>query len=383
MRRPQSAFFRRALFQVHLWTGIAVGLYVFVVCVTGAALTFRIDLQRAEYPHLFTPSTGGPLAEPGSIMDSVSAAFPDGRLSGIEAPTTLRPTYLAYVSRGTGFLTVLVDPVTARVLGVLPERSWVRTLQDLHFDLLGGRRGRAVNGIGAVLLLAMCLTGAVIWWPGAARWRRGFTVDLRRSWRRITWDLHGAIGVWTLAFTAMWAVTGANFTFGSQIRAMVNRLSPLSVVSAPKSDPAAKAAGAPDWAALIDKAKAMAPDHDVARVVLPFSESDAFLVMLSGESPTPAGSATLRPVYFDRYTGAVLSEPAQGRRSAGDVVMAWMSPLHVGNFGGTAVRLAWALLGLAPPALFVTGFTMWWVRVVRPRRAQRRLAGGTIPFIRA
>ena len=56
--------------------------------------------------------------------------------------------------------------------------------------------------------------------------------------------------------------------------------------------------------------------------------------------------------------------------SAGDVVIAWMSPLHVGNFGGTGVRVAWLVLGLAPPMLFVTGFIMWGVRGGRPPRAR-------------
>jgi len=55
------------------------------------------------------------------------------------------------------------------------------------------------------------------------------------------------------------------------------------------------------------------------------------------------------------------------RRTLGDTVMAWIAPLHVGGFNATALRVAWFLLGLAPPALFVTGFIMWWTRVVRPR----------------
>jgi uncharacterized iron-regulated membrane protein len=50
--------------------------------------------------------------------------------------------------------------------------------------------------------------------------------------------------------------------------------------------------------------------------------------------------------------------------------MAWVSPLHVGSFGGAGVRVAWLVLGLMPPVLFVTGFTMWWTRVVRPRGAR-------------
>ena len=107
---------------------------------TGAALVFRIDLQRAAHPRLFTPRERGPLADPVTVMESVSRAYPGHRLSGVDAPTTGRPTYLAYVTTASSFTTVLIDPVSAQVLGELPERSWIRTLQDLHYDLLGGRK---------------------------------------------------------------------------------------------------------------------------------------------------------------------------------------------------------------------------------------------------
>jgi uncharacterized iron-regulated membrane protein len=41
--------------------------------------------------------------------------------------------------------------------------------------------------------------------------------------------------------------------------------------------------------------------------------------------------------------------------------------LHFGRFGGLEVRITWAILGLAPAVLFITGFIVWWRRVVRPR----------------
>ena len=100
LHKPQSVLLRRALFQIHLWTGILTGLYILVVCTTGAALVFRINLQRAQHPHLFTPSASGPTAPAATILKACSDAYPDDRLSGIDAPTTTRQTYLAYVVRG-------------------------------------------------------------------------------------------------------------------------------------------------------------------------------------------------------------------------------------------------------------------------------------------
>ncbi len=47
IRQPQTIWLRRALFQVHLWTGIAPGLYVFLVSVTGSVLVYRNEFYRA------------------------------------------------------------------------------------------------------------------------------------------------------------------------------------------------------------------------------------------------------------------------------------------------------------------------------------------------
>ncbi len=379
LHKPQSVFLRRALFQVHLWTGILTGLYIVVVCVTGAALVFRIDLQRAQHPHLFTPSAPGPTAPAATILESIRDAYPGDRLSGIDAPTTTRPTYLAYVVRGPQFLTILADPVTGTVLGELPERSFVRTVQDLHFDLLGGRTGRVVNGFGALGLLLMCLTGAVIWWQGLLNWRRGLMIDVRRSWKRVNWDLHSAVGFWTLALIAIWAVTGAYFAFPTAFRNAVNRVSPISVARSPQSDPSGKGLQPPSWREMVEIASRRVPGAAVARVVLPSSDRGAFLVQFSDVTPTPAGSPNLTSVYLDQFTGAVLEAPTPGARTAGDVIMAWVAPLHVGNFGGFGIRLAWAILGLAPALLFVTGFIMWWTRVVKPRWLSQRENRATQP----
>jgi uncharacterized iron-regulated membrane protein len=202
-------------------------------------------------------------------------------------------------------------------------------------------------------------------------------VDRTRQWKRVNWDLHSATGFWTVLFIAMWAVTGFYFSFPAAFRSMVNRISPITVARAPQSRPRVADEPALSWRTLIDRAREHAPAQFVARVVVPFDDKAAFLVMFSKVRPTPLG-ATLMPVYLDQYTGARLAADAPSRRTAGDVIMEWVAPLHVGNFGGTAVRVLWMVLGLAPPLLFATGFTMWWQRVVRPRWMRAGQRAGAI-----
>ena len=217
----------------------------------------------------------------------------------------------------------------------------------------------------------MCITGLVIWWPGIANWRRAFTVDVRRGWKRINFDLHSAVGIWTVTFVSVWAITGVYFAFPSQFRAVVNLVSPLTVARAPVSNVAMRERQPrPTWSALIEEARHQMPGRPVARVVIPATDEAAFHVLFADTAPTPVDASELRSVYLDQYTGVVLQGPAGSPRTAGDIVMAWVRPLHVGSFGGIFIKAAWLVLGLAPPLLFMSGMIMWWNRVVRERWAR-------------
>ena len=51
LQQPQSMLARRVLFQIHLWTGLALGLYIVAICVSGSVLVYRNELYRAFSPN--------------------------------------------------------------------------------------------------------------------------------------------------------------------------------------------------------------------------------------------------------------------------------------------------------------------------------------------
>jgi len=81
-------------------------------------------------------------------------------------------------------------------------------LVRFHSELLAGDIGRTVNGIGGACATLLCVTGAVIWWPGIEHWRRSLTVSWRAHFPRISWDLHSALGFWCLPFVLLWGISG-------------------------------------------------------------------------------------------------------------------------------------------------------------------------------
>ena len=104
----------------------------------------------------------------------------------------------------------LFNPYTGEDLGDSFTRGEQAVLWSvrLHDDLLFGTSGRYWNGVASAFVTLLCLTGAVVWWPGSARWRRSLIVRAGSGWRRLTWDLHSAMGAWLFLFILMWGVSG-------------------------------------------------------------------------------------------------------------------------------------------------------------------------------
>jgi len=102
----------------------------------------------------------------------------------------------------------------------------VEWLADLHGNLVSGSTGRLVNGVGAICVTLLCLTGAVIWWPGIQHWRRSLTVDWKAHFGRVNWDLHSSLGFWCLLLVLMWAISGIYLCFPQPFSALVDLLEP-------------------------------------------------------------------------------------------------------------------------------------------------------------
>lgn len=250
VRQPQRVWIRKALFQIHLWSGIGFGLYIFFISVTGSVLVYRNELYMA--------------------------ATPDQR-SGEQVPLGIR---------------------------------LVSTLIELHKEFLAGPTGRTLNGVGAVAVMLMVLTGLVIWWPGATRWRSSLTLHRNVGWRRFIWELHSMVGIWCFGIILMFALSGLYLCFPLSFHALADRIQPVTL------------------------------DNNGERFV------DSLLYWLAF-------------LHFGRINGIGL--PCAGP-----------------GLCDQSVKAVWALAGLVPAVMFVTGATMWWNRVLRRWLGRKPSASGNI-----
>ena len=316
----------------------------------------------------YTIEPGPPRADLIEAAGRIRAAYPGRTLTGISNPTAAVPTIRGYLLKGADdYIAIDVHPLTGRLLGVSQfDESFLHWLQHLHFELLAGRTGRILNGIGAALILVMALTGIVIWWPGIARWRQSTKVDFRRRWKRINWDLHSATGFWTAALLLLWTISGIYFAWPLYFGAAVNALSPVTLAKLPPPSRAKTTTPPPDVRRLLAQAQSLSPGATPLSITLPARGRGHIRVFMARETPPRYESADYH--FFDAATGRHLLVWHRGRESTfGDLVIAWLGPLHFGTFGGIPVKVLWVILGLAPAVLAVTGLLMYWNRYLGKR----------------
>jgi uncharacterized iron-regulated membrane protein len=229
LRQPQSVWARKALFQIHLWTGIGASIYIMIICVTGSALVFRPELTRAFARGPVLVASSGTLLTDQAIREAAQRQHPGFVVSNLFRAKQRNAAAEVWLESSDRTLHRLFNPFTGTDMGEsvpfgMRAVSW---LLDLHDNLFGGENGRLVNGTGGVLLTILSLTGIVIWWPGIKNWRRSLMLRRGVGWKRFNWDLHSAVGFWTVAIVFMFAVSGAYLVFQEWIMPVIDYIQPL------------------------------------------------------------------------------------------------------------------------------------------------------------
>ena len=234
VRQPQKIWLRRALFEVHLWSGIAVGLYIFLMSVTGSVLVYRNELYRAATREPILSKGSGPRLTDDQLADAARQAYPGFRVDKITRPRNLDQAVDVALRRGDETKYRMLDPRSGADLGdsVPTGIRLVSKLLDLHDNLFAGTTGRSVNGAGALAMMVLALSGMAIWWPGVQTWRRSLGLPRGVGWKRWVWQLHSMIGFWSLAFTLVFAVSGVYLCMPDAVQNFADLLEPPTAANA-------------------------------------------------------------------------------------------------------------------------------------------------------
>ena len=383
VHHPRKLWLRRALFQMHLWAGVLLALYLIAIALSGSVLVFKDELTRWSLPPNLHGYHAGSTATPEAVVQAFVRAVPAGTITNLQMASPVLPAFLLEGRGPEGRpQRWLADPVTAS-LSAAP-RTWLDTVHDFHYYLLlPPAWGIQVNAIGAAALLLLAATGMALWWPGLRVWSRGLRLNLRASWRRLNYDLHSASGFWTLTIVVWWAISGVYFGFYRQVTAAISVLSPLQGMAAPNASklPSVDPHLTASLSEVLRAAQVSSPHGHLWSVSDPQRRGPESYVLLDLRAP---GDFSHRDIVRVRTADArVISIWHYGERhTLSDWILWSMHPLHFGTLWGLAVKWLWALLGVALAVLTVTGLLMYWNRWLRHRWAALRRPALRQPAIR-
>ena len=368
---------------VHSWVGVVSGLALFIAFYAGAITMFEEPLKRwASPPVALSEIT--PLDRTPELIAKVVAGHPEaakrhtivmqpgpeslGRLTWTEGDDDHHPGQTLHANLAAdGSLLVSAE-------GPSPVAQLVDTLHQQVGLPLDHEIAMPIMGAISLLYAVALVSGVIILLPSLVK--DLFALRIGKNVKRMWLDVHNVLGLFSLPFHVIMALTAVVFAFhdqfyDAQVRALSDPApaetkersdgrepSPIGPLLTPAAVASALAGQAPNFTPLRLSYSSRGPDGPLG-------------LRVEGVDPRHGlRGPTFGVAMVDPYTGQIVSDDYMpGRQKGWFKAVTSFFALHFGNFGGNTVRWAYFALGIAGALLFYTGNLLW---IESHRRKKRK-----------
>ena len=342
---------RRTLLALHQWVGLAAGLFLVVISVSGSALVFENEIDRALNPSTSFVTPGARALPIEALMARVQAAYPKDPIGGVRIGDKPDQAYeFSLRSRQSA----MVNPYTGDILGLRDrEASFARWVHLLHTRLVAGKIGEAMVGWFSVAMLGLALTGLVLWWP-----RKILRMGSASSWKRTNFNLHNVLGFYSSLVMVCITLSAVLIAFENVTDPLVRRLNPPAQdAPAPQSTPVTGATRISVDEAIAIGERAL-PGAFASNVGIPNGPKAVFRILKKfPEDRTPAGRSR---VYVDQFSGKVLLVENTRTAPLGTRILNLKRSAHTGDIFGAPTQALYFIVSLGIALQAMTGALIWW-----------------------
>lgn len=373
---------------VHTWAGIVTGLALFIAFYAGAITIFKEPLARWIAP---PTEQLAPLAQAETLIAQTLAARPDAAKEFTlhlrnEENVPARLTWEKKRPKGStdsAPWSATVDAEGALRISQLHPSGLPQFIDILHrtAGVPGDLEiGEQVMGVVSIVYAVALISGLIVLLPSLVK--DFFALRLGKNLKRMWLDAHNVIGIASLPFHLIMAMTAVVFClhdylydaqdaviYGGQLRPIMKASSPAA---AGKNGQLPAAMLPP--AQLLAEVRQFAPGFAVETMQYRNANTADAQVRISGQDPRylVRGNGF---VQVNAVTGKILnSEYLPGRQGNWSATVSSFFALHFGSYGGAPVRWSYFLLGLAGAFLFYSGNLLW----LETRRRRERKEGGPV-----
>jgi uncharacterized iron-regulated membrane protein len=118
-KNSNKSTFRRINDWLHLWLGLASGLVVFIVSITGCIYVFQQDIKDALEPWRFVEAQNKPFVPPSQLLDTALVYMPGLTPTGLTYSNKEGAAAVGYMGSENGMVTftaIFLNPYSGEFL---------------------------------------------------------------------------------------------------------------------------------------------------------------------------------------------------------------------------------------------------------------------------
>lgn len=305
------------------------------------------------------------------LYEQVATQYPQAAIKSLHAPIAAnRAAQVMIDVPGQERVKVYVNPYNAEILGDSSSITVQRFFRSFHITLFNGQFGLYVVWLMAIPLTISFIAPLIFYkrW-----WQRFFVLKTNRGWRVLWSDLHKVIGLWSLWFVLIIALTSLWFLFealrgdigdgkSSWVGSHEGAIHILPALAADTERLSLKL--------LLEKAQSTRPELDIKTVSMRTGE----YFYVDGQADHLLVRDRANKLFLDPYSGQVVHD-----QNISEVPLYWRwsdtaDPLHFGDFAGLGSKLIWFAFGLGLSGICLTGA---WLHAQRLRQNMNNRWQGT------
>ncbi|MGE6355259.1 PepSY-associated TM helix domain-containing protein [Flavobacterium sp. NPDC079362] len=421
-KKSKKSLFKRVMAWLHLWLGLASGIIVVIVSITGCIYVFENEIKDFIEDWRFVEPKEKAFLLPSQLVTiadkamkgkhATSVTFGEkedaaivgyfiqkkeegkdkegkGKKEGIAKNDSEKGKTLEKgKAKGKGkeekpkkrrsgvFTSIYMNPYTGEILNI---KSVSRTdSPDFFRWILNGHRalwlpydiGRPIVGVAVIIFVILLISGIVLWWP--TKWiksiiNKSFKIKTDASFKRVNYDLHNVLGFYSCIFLFFIAVTGLVWSFGWWSKSLYWVTSggkPLvENRESPKSD-----------TTHVKTFELSTVDRVLKNIAKENPQAAGIMISIPEKPADPIGAFVYKQknTYYnmDRYSfdQQILKEisiktPFSGKyieANIPDKIRRMNYDIHVGAVLGLTGKIIAFFASLISASLPITGFLIWW-----------------------
>ncbi|WP_412468361.1 PepSY-associated TM helix domain-containing protein [Pedobacter sp. KLB.chiD] len=348
--------FKNTIRNIHLWLGLATGLVVFIISVTGALYIFEEEIRNfTQKDFRYVRLQEKPFIGLEKLISGFEKLSPKDELRLVRIEDAQPDATVELTSKkGKVYYFNPYDGTLVKKGG----EDWLQVAEHIHISLLLGETGKFIIRWSVVIFVLMLITGLILWFPGQMRLlKQSFTIKRKASFKRLNYDLHNVLGFYASFVLLITALSGLYFAF-KEVKSAASFFTG-SKLKQGEAVLSAKPASIDPLPVRYHKI------YTEAKIKYPGAISTSL-------SRRGKGELRLRMIYpyrwarkqntffYEEGTGRMIRAKLYKDYNGADLIEATNYDLHTGRLFGLPNKILSLMAALVSASLPVTGFMIWW-----------------------